>query len=193
MAIFYVATFDCVDHNKLWKILKEIGIPDHLTCLLRNLYQGQEPWHEATDWFHLEKGVCQGCILSPCLFNLYVESVHFSSSVVSDSLQLHEPQHARPSCPSLTPRVHLNPCPLSQWCHPTISSSVVPFSSWPQPLPSIRVFFNESALRMRWPKYWRFSFIISPSNEHPGLISFKLLRQYQIISNYWLLRTSVKN
>ena len=65
--------FDCVDHNKLWKILKEMGIPDHLTCLLRNLYTGQEATvrtgHGTTDWFQIGKGVCQGCILSPCLFN----------------------------------------------------------------------------------------------------------------------------
>ena len=71
--------FDCVDHNKLWKILKEMGIPDHLTCLLRNLYAGQEPTvrtgHRTTDWFQKGKGVRQGCILSPCLFNLYAEYI----------------------------------------------------------------------------------------------------------------------
>ena len=65
---------DCVDHNKKWKILQEMGIPDHLTCLLRNLYAGQEATvrtgHGTTDWFQIGKGVCQGCILSPCLFNL---------------------------------------------------------------------------------------------------------------------------
>ena len=69
--------FDFVDHNKLWKILKEIGIPDHLTCLLRNLYAGQEATvrtgHGTTDWFQIGKEVHQGCILSPCLFNLYAE------------------------------------------------------------------------------------------------------------------------
>ena len=67
--------FDCVDHNQLWNILKEMGIPDHLTCLLRNLYAGQEATvrtgHGTTDWFQIGKGVCQGYILSPCLFNLY--------------------------------------------------------------------------------------------------------------------------
>ena len=72
--IDYAKAFDCVDHNQLWKILKEMGIPDHLTCLLQNLYAGQEATvrtrHGTTDWFKLEKGVCQGCILSPCLFNL---------------------------------------------------------------------------------------------------------------------------
>ena len=71
--------FDCVDHNKLWKILKEMGIPDHLTCLLRNLCTGQEATfrtgHGTTDWFQIEKGVHQGCILSLCLFNLYAEYI----------------------------------------------------------------------------------------------------------------------
>ena len=70
---------DSVDHNKLWKILKEVGISDHLTCLLRNLYAGQEATvrtgHGTTDWFHIGKGLCQGCILSPCLFNLYAEYI----------------------------------------------------------------------------------------------------------------------
>ena len=101
-------------------------------------------------------------------------SVQFNHSVVSDSLRPHEPQHARPPCPSPTPRIHPNPCPLSWWCHPTILSSAVPFSSWPQIFPSIRVFSNESALRIRWPKHWSFSFNISPSNEHPGLITFRM-------------------
>ena len=72
--IDYVKAFNCVDHNQLWKILKEMGIPDHLTCLLRNLYAGQEATvrtgHGATDWFQIGKGGHQGCILSPCLFNI---------------------------------------------------------------------------------------------------------------------------
>ena len=75
--IDYAKAFDCVDHNKLWKILKEMGIPDHLTCFLRNLYASQEATvrtvHGTTDWFQIGKGVHQGCILSPCLFNLYTE------------------------------------------------------------------------------------------------------------------------
>jgi len=75
--IDYTKSFDCVDHNKLWKILQDMGIPDHLTCLLRTLYAGQEATvrtgHGTTDWFQIEKGVCQGCIFSPCLFNLYAE------------------------------------------------------------------------------------------------------------------------
>ena len=77
--IDYAKAFDCVDHNKLWKILKEMGIPDHLTCLLRNLYAGQEATvrtgHGTTDWFQIGKGVRQGCILSACLFNLYAEYI----------------------------------------------------------------------------------------------------------------------
>ena len=75
----YAKAFDCVDHNKLWKILKEMGILDHLTCLLRNLYAGQQATvrtgHGTTDWFQIGKGVHQGCILSPCLFNFYAEYI----------------------------------------------------------------------------------------------------------------------
>ena len=77
--IDYAKAFECVDHDKLWKILKEMGIPDHLTCLLRNLYAGQEATvktgHETTDWFQIGKGVCQGYILSPGLFNFYAEYI----------------------------------------------------------------------------------------------------------------------
>ena len=77
--IDYTKAFDCVNHNKLWKIMKEMGIPDHLTCFLRNLYAGQEATvrtgHGTTDWFQIGKGVCQGCILSPCLFNWYAEYI----------------------------------------------------------------------------------------------------------------------
>ena len=76
--IDYAKAFDCVDHNKLWKILKEMGIPGHLTCLLRNLNAGQEATirtgHGTTDWFQIGKGACQGFILSPYLFNLYVST-----------------------------------------------------------------------------------------------------------------------
>ena len=76
--IDHTKVFDCVDHSKLWKILKEKGIPDHLTCLLRNLYAGQEATvrtGHGTNWFQIGKGVGQGCILSPCLFNLYAEHI----------------------------------------------------------------------------------------------------------------------
>ena len=77
--IDYTKAFDCVDHNKLWRILKKMGVPDHPTCLLRNLYVGQEATvrtgHGTMDWFQIGKGVCQGCILSPCSFNLYAECI----------------------------------------------------------------------------------------------------------------------
>ena len=95
---------------------------------------------------------------------------------MSDSLQPHGLPHARPPCPSPTPGVYSDSCPLSQWCHPTISSSVVPFSSRLQSFPASgsfqinRVF----SLRIRWPKYWSFSFNINPSNEYSGLISFRM-------------------
>ena len=114
--IVYIKAFDCVDHNKQWKVLKEMWIPDHLTCLLRNLCAGQE----AT--FRTGHGT--------------ISSVQFSHSVMSDSLWPHELQYARPACPSPTPGVHSNSCPSSRWCHPAISCSVVPFSSCPQSLPA---------------------------------------------------------
>ena len=82
--------FDCVDHNKLWKILKEMGIPDHLICLLRNWYAGQEATvrtgHGTTDWFQIGKGVRQGCMLSPCLFNFYAEYIMRTFDIYSKLL-----------------------------------------------------------------------------------------------------------
>ena len=81
----YPKALDCVDHNKLWKVLQEMGIPDHLTCLLRNLYAGQEATvrtgHGTTNWFQIGKGVRQGCILSPCLFNLYAEYIIWNAGL----------------------------------------------------------------------------------------------------------------
>ena len=104
-----------------WNILKEMEIPDHLTCLLRNLYAGQEATVRigsgTMDWFKIGKGVHQGCVFS---------LVQFSHSFVSDSLWPHGLQHARPPCPSPTPGYYSNSCPLSRWCHPTISTSVIP-------------------------------------------------------------------
>ena len=95
------------------------------------------------------------------------------SLAVFNSLRPHELQHSRPPCPSPIPRACSNSCPLSQWCHPAI----YPLSSPSPPaciFPSIRVFSSESVLCIRWPKYWSFSFSISPSSEHPGLISFRM-------------------
>ena len=186
-----------VDHNKIWKTLKKMGTQNHLTCLLRNPYAGQEATvrtgHETTYWFQIGKGHPSTCNAGDVGFNPWVGkilwrrkwqptpvilpgkshgyrilagTVQFSRLVMSDSLRPHEPQHARPPCPSPTPRVHPNPCPLSWWWHPTISSSVVPFSDLQS--------FPHSALHIRWPKDWSFSFSVSPSNEHPGLISFRM-------------------
>ena len=99
----------------------------------------------------------------------------FSCSVVSNSLWPHRLQHPRAPCPSPTPRASSNSCPLSQWCHPTISSCHL-LLLLPSIFPSIRVFSNELVLLIRWPKYWSFSFSISPPNEYSGLISFRIDR-----------------
>ena len=106
----------------------------------------------------------------PC-FSSCLPSVQFSCSVVSDSLQPHRLRHARPPCPSTTPGVYPN---SSWWCQPTVSSSVVPFSSCPQSLPASGTFQMSQPHPIRWPKYWSFSFNIIPSSEHPGLISFRM-------------------
>ena len=101
-------------------------------------------------------------------------NVQFSSVTVrSDSLQPHGLQHARPPCPSPTPGIYSNSCPLSRWCRLTISSSIVPFSSWLQSFPASGSFQMSPVLCIRWPKYWSFSFSISPSNEYSALISFR--------------------
>ena len=104
---------------------------------------------------------------------LRLSSAQFSWSVMSNSLQPHELQHARFPCPTPTPGVYSNSCPLSRWCHPTI----IPCRSLlllPSVFPSIRIFSNESALRIRWLKYWSFSFNISPSSAYSELISFRM-------------------
>ena len=101
-------------------------------------------------------------------------SVRFSCPVESDSLQLHESQHARPPCPLPTPGAYSNSCPLSRWCHPAISSSIIPLSSHLQSFPASGSFPNESVLCIKWPKYWSFNLSISPSNEYSRLISFRI-------------------
>ena len=100
--------------------------------------------------------------------------IQFSRSVVSNSLRPYQPQHARPPCPSPTPRVYLNSCPLSQCCHPTISSSVVPFSSCLQSFATSGSFQMSQLFTSDGQEYWNFSFNINPSNEHQGLISFRM-------------------
>ena len=103
-----------------------------------------------------------------------LDSLQFSSVTQLCPTLCDPMKHVRPPCPLLTPGVYPNLCPLSQWCHLTISSSVVPLLLLPSMFPNIRVFSNESALHIRWPKCWSFSFNMSPSNEHPGLISFRM-------------------
>ena len=104
---------------------------------------------------------------------LFTQSVQFNCSVMSDSLWPHVLQHARPPSPSPTPKACSKSCLSSQWCHPNISSCH-PLLLLPSIFPSIRVFSNESVLRIRLPKYWSFRFTISPSNENSGLISFRM-------------------
>ena len=116
------------------------------------------------------------CLSCVCLLKAFTLSVQFSHSVVSNYLPPHGLQHAPLPCLSPTLVTCSNSCTSRQWCHTTISSSVIPFSSYLQSFPSIRVFSNESVLCIRWPKYWSFSFNISPSNEYLGLISFRINR-----------------
>ena len=157
-----------------WKILKELGISDCLTCLLRNLYAGQEATgktgHGTTDGFQIWKCVHQGCILLPCLLNLYAE---FSSVQSLSRVQL-----------SATPWIAARQASLSitnsrSSLRLMSIESVIPSSHLilgrpllllPQIPRSFRVFSSESTLRLRWSKYWSFSFSIIPSKEHPGLI-----------------------
>ena len=158
-----------------------MGLPDHLTCLLGNLYAGQEATvrtgHGTTDWFQIGKGIYQGCILSLCLFNLCAEfslvqplscDWHFATpwtAACQASLSITNSQSLLKlvSIASVRPSNHLILCR--------------PFLLLPSVFPSIRVFSSESVLHIRWPKYWSFTFSISPSNEYSGLISFRM---------YWL-------
>ena len=110
-------------------------------------------------------------------FSLKLKDIQFSRSVVSDSLWSHWRQHTRLPCPSPTPRAYSNSYPLSHWCHPTTHLILWhPILLLPSIILSIRVFSNESVLHIRWPKYWSFSFSISPPNEYSGLISFRIDR-----------------
>ena len=118
--IDYAKAFDYVDHNKLWKILKEMGIPDHLTCLLRNLNAGQEAAvrteHGTTDWFQTEKGVHHGCILSPCLFNLYADYIMRNLDWKKHKLESRLlGEISRTSDMQMTPPLLTMPKPLTVW------------------------------------------------------------------------------
>ena len=141
----------------------------------------EEPWCRWTLLIRIEKSVKPS--LSPLHISLSrcssirhqgSQSVQFSCSVVSDSLGPHGLQHARPPCPLRTPGVYSNSCPLSQCCHAIILSSVIPFSSCLHSFSASGSFQIESVLRIRWPKYWHFSFGISPSKEYSGLISVRM-------------------
>ena len=198
-----------MDHNKVWKSLHEMEIPDYLTCLWRNLCAGQEATvrtgHGTTDWFQIGKGVRQGCMLSPCLFNLYAEyimqnarkeSKEFFGFTKSWTWLSNWTDWENCCCHSVA-ESHLTPCdrmdcstpgfPVLHYflefaqtyviesmmpsnhlilCHPLLLLSSI--------FPSIRVFSNKSVLCIRWPKYWSFSFRISPSSEYSGLISFRI-------------------
>ena len=113
-------------------------------------------------------------IITSTLYIHICLSLQFSHSVVSNPLQPHGLQHARPPCPSPTPRAYSDSWPLSWWCHPAISSSVVPFSSSLQSFPASGFFQVSQLFPIRWPKYWSFSFNINHSNEYSGLISFRM-------------------
>ena len=184
--IDYAKAFDCVHHNKLWQILQEMGKPDHLTCLLRNLYAGQEATvrtgHGKTDWFQMEKGVRQGCILSPCLFNSYAEYImrnagmEEAQAVIKIAGRNINNLRYADQFSSVTNPVWLLATPWTTAQEASLSmtnsrsslksmsiKSVMPsnhlilccpFLLLLSIFPSIRVFSNESALRIRWPKYW---------------------------------------
>ena len=169
---------DSLRSHKLQKILKEMGIPNNLTCLLINLYAGQEVTVRTEDgtkdWFQIGKGVRQDYILSPCLFNLYAEfsSVQSLSRVqffVTPWIAAHQASLSITNSHSslkLTSIKSVMPSSHLILGHPLLLLTPIP--------PSIRVFSNESTLCMRWPKYWSFSFSIIPSEEIPGLISFRM-------------------
>ena len=145
---------------------QSIGVSASASVLLMNI-QDWPPlgW---TCWTSLlSKGLSRDPLVSILCLSGIFNSVQFSRSVMSDSLRPHESQHARPPCPSPTPRVHSNSCPSNRWCHPAILCH--PLLLLPSIFPNIRVFSNESVICIRWPKYWSFSFSISPCNEHSGL------------------------
>ena len=130
-------------------------------------------------------------LLINLVWGIYFSSVQFNGSVVYDSLRPHESQHARPPCPSPTHGVHSDSGPLSQWCHPAISSSVGPSPPAPN-LSQHQRLFQWVSSSMRWPKYWSFSFSIIPSKEHPGLISFRM-DWLDLLAVQWTLKSLLQH
>ena len=166
----------CVDHNKLWKILKEMGIPDHLTCLMRNLYVGQEATvrtrYEQWTGSKLGKEYVKAVYCNPA----YLSYMHSSVQSLSPVFLFATPWTT--ACQASLSITNSWSLPKLMSIESVISSNHLilchPLLLLPSTFPSIRVFGNESALRIRWPKYWSFSFNISPTKEHPGLISFRM-------------------
>ena len=164
-----------MDHNKLWTILEEIGIPDPFTCLLRNLYVGKQELvrtgHGITDWFKFGKGVHQAVYCHSDYLTYMQSSVQLFSHIQLFATPWAAARQASLSITNLRSSLKLMsiesvmPSNHLILCRPLLLS--------PSIFPSIRVFSNESALCIKWAKYWSFSFNISPSNEHPGLISFR--------------------
>ena len=157
-----------------------MGIPYHLTCLLRNLCAGQEATvrtgHGTMDWIQIGKGVCQGCILSACIFNLQAEYFMRNAGLAFSCVRLLKTPWTAASQASLSITISQSLLKLMSIELVMPSSHVIlshPLLLLPSIFPSIRIFSNESVLLIRWPKYWSFSFSISPSNEHSGLISFR--------------------
>ena len=146
---------------------------DHPETIPSPLVHGKVVFHETSPWCQKGWGLLSQHVHGTSYIPT-ISSVQFSHSVTSNSLQPHEPQHARPPCPSPTPGVYSNSCPLSQWCHPAISSFVIPFSSCLQSCLASGSFPMSQLLVSGGQSIGSFSFNISPFNEHPGLISFRM-------------------
>ena len=191
--IDYAKASDCVDYNKLWKNFKEMEITDHFTCLLRNLFAGQEAIvrtaNETKDWFKIRKGVWQGCIWSSCLLKYGVSWLFSCPSCLTlcDPMDCSMQGVPSPHHPELA-KVHVH----------CISNAIQPSHSlMPPPPPAINRFqhqglFQWVALRIRWPKYWSFSFSISTSNEYSRLISFKI-DWFDFLAVQGILRSLLKH
>ena len=131
--------------------------------------------HPGQQWANCGPSLATAYLCTACKLRMaFVFMLFFSHSVVSNSLWPHGMQHARHPCCSPSPRACSDSCPLSWWCHPTISSSVIPFSSCLQSFQASGSFPMKSALRISWPKHWSFNFSLSPSNEYSGSVSFKV-------------------